>query len=130
MKTFKYLLLNAAFVGAMLAQSLHTGTGAELRNSGKTSVGYASYYSNYYNGKKTASGERFSNSAYTAASNQLPLGSRVRVTNLKTKRSVIVRVTDRGPYVKGRAIDLSRRAARDLGMLRQGVARVQITRIS
>lgn len=92
-------------------------------------MGYASYYSDYYNGRKTASGERFSNSAYTAASNDLPLGARVRVTNLQTKRSVVVRVTDRGPYVKGRTIDLSRRAARDIGMLQAGVARVRITRI-
>jgi rare lipoprotein A len=94
------------------------------------SVGYASYYSDYYNGRKTANGERFSNFEYTAASNELPLGARVRVTNLTNHRSVVVRVTDRGPYAKGRAIDLTRRAAEDIGMLHTGVAKVRITRLA
>lgn len=93
-------------------------------------IGYASYYSDHYNGGKTANGERFSNSSYMAAANDLPFGTRVRVTNLKTHRSVVVRVTDRGPFVKGRAIDLSARAAREIGMLEEGVTRVKMERLS
>lgn len=135
MRRTKHLLLNALFVAATIFVPI---AGAQTsahelsytRGYAIARVGYASYYSDYYNGHKTANGERFSNSAYTAASNDLPLGSRVRVTNLKTHRSVVVRVNDRGPYVKGRAIDLSRRAAEDIGMLRSGVAKVAITRVS
>jgi rare lipoprotein A len=135
MKTTKYLLLNTMFFAATIFvpradafTAAHHWTATTLHPF--ASVGYASYYSNYYNGRKTANGERFSNSEYTAASNDLPLGSRVRVTNLKNRRSVVVRVTDRGPYAKGRAIDLTLRAAEDIGMLRSGVAKVRITRLS
>lgn len=90
-----------------------------------TRVTKASYYHQKFNGRKTASGERFNNNTYTAAHKTLPIGTMVRVTNVKTKQSVIVRINDRGPYVKGREIDLSRRAASDIGMLGQGVALVQ-----
>ena len=92
--------------------------------------GVASFYSTRFDGRVTASGQRFSSNALTAASLQLPLGSRVRVTNLANHRSVIVRVNDRGPFVKGRNISLTRRAAQQLGFLKAGTAKVRITRLS
>jgi rare lipoprotein A len=122
------LLIAATFFVPTVADSQTAAVHhANAATKSATRVGYASYYSSYFNGRKTASGERFSNAKYTAASKELPLGARVRVTNLQNHRSVVVRVTDRGPYVKGRAIDLSQRAAADLGILRVGVAMVNIT---
>jgi len=74
------------------------------------SKGVASYYHDKFNGKKTASGERFSNKDYTAAHKELQFGTKVRVTNLVNKKSVIVTINDRGPFSKGREIDLSKKA--------------------
>ena len=71
---------------------------------------HASYYANKFNGKRTASGERFDNSKFTAAHRKLAFGTKVRVTNIRNGKSVIVKVNDRGPYSRGREIDLSRRA--------------------
>lgn len=82
----------------------------------------ASWYGPGFHGRRTASGERFNQHAMTAAHRTLPFGTRVRVTH--GKRSVIVRINDRGPWVKGRVIDLSKAAARRLGI--KGVARVRI----
>ena len=89
-------------------------------------VTLASWYGPGFNGRRTSSGEVFNQNRLTAASRDLPLGSRVRVTNLANGRSVVVLVNDRGPYVRGRGIDLSKRAAADLGIERAGVARVEI----
>jgi len=91
-----------------------------------TSDGLASYYADKYQGHKTASGERFDTARLTAAHRTLPFGTRVRVTNLDNGRSVVVRVNDRGPFVSGRVIDLSPAAAKQLDMLRAGVARVKL----
>jgi rare lipoprotein A len=74
------------------------------------SKAHASYYANRFNGKKTASGTRFSNKKLTAAHRKLPFGTKLRVTNLKNGRHVIVTVNDRGPFVRGREIDLSKTA--------------------
>ena len=90
-------------------------------------VGVASWYGAELQGNRTASGERFAADALTAAHPSLPLGTRVRVTNLANGRSVVVRINDRGPFVGGRALDVSRGAARALGMLGSGTARVRIT---
>jgi rare lipoprotein A len=87
------------------------------------SNGVASFYSH---GSRTASGEKFNASELTAAHRTLPFGTRVRVTNVATGRSVTVRVNDRGPFVKGRVIDVSRAAAQSLGMVGQGVAKVKL----
>jgi rare lipoprotein A len=92
--------------------------------------GKASYYGAYHHGKKTASGERFDQNALTAAHRTLPFGSRVRVTNLRNAKSVIVRVNDRGPYARGRIIDLSKQAARQLGMLNAGIATVRVQQLA
>jgi rare lipoprotein A len=87
----------------------------------------ASYYGPGFSGLKTASGEPFNPNAMTAASKTLPLGSVVHVTNPKTGRSVTVRINDRGPYVKGRSLDLSKGAARKIGLT--GVERVKIHKV-
>jgi rare lipoprotein A len=89
----------------------------------ETSHGLASYYS--YD-PKTASGEKFDANELTAAHRTLPFGTRLRVTNVATGRSVTVRVNDRGPFVPGRVVDVSRSAAESLGMTKQGVAKVKL----
>ncbi len=88
--------------------------------------GVASFYHGMFHGRKTANGERFSNLKMTAAHRTLPLGSVVRVTNLENGKEVVVRINDRGPYKNGRVIDLSRAAAKKLGMIKQGLVDVKI----
>src|SRR5450759_3640554 len=88
------------------------------------STGTASFYSSRYDGRITASGQRFSSKALTAASRDLPLGSRLKLTNLANHRSVVVRVNDRGPFVQSRAISVTRRAAQKLGFVKAGTAQV------
>jgi rare lipoprotein A len=88
--------------------------------------GKAAWYGGRFHGRKTASGERFNKNKLTAAHRRLPFGTVVRVTNEKNGRSVEVRITDRGPYGGGRVIDLSEAAARTIGIIDAGVARVRI----
>ena len=89
-------------------------------------IGHASWYGEEFARRPTASGERYDPSKLTGAHRTLPLGSRVRVTNLLNGRSVMVTINDRGPYMPRREIDLSYGAARVLGIVRRGVARVRI----
>ena len=89
-------------------------------------VGKASWYGPYHQGKETASGEAFDQNELTAAHPTLPLGTTATVTNLETGKSVDVKINDRGPYVKGRKIDLSRAAAKKIGMTKKGVTKVKI----
>ncbi|MDD5269172.1 MAG: septal ring lytic transglycosylase RlpA family protein [Methylococcales bacterium] len=89
-------------------------------------VGKASWYGPGFQGKRTASGEMFDQNKLTAGSLNLPLGTVVEVTNLKNNRKVELKINDRGPYVKGRSLDLSRAAADKLGMVSTGVAPVKI----
>ncbi len=84
-------------------------------------VGWASYYKS---GKRTANGEHFNPYGLTAAHRKLPFGTRVKVTNLRTGKSVIVRINDRGPFIKGRVMDLSLGAARVIGLNKSGVAKI------
>jgi len=86
----------------------------------------ASYYAAKFNGRRTASGQRFNSNALTAAHKTLPLGTRVKLTNPNNHHSVIVRVNDRGPFVKGRDISVTRRAAKRLGFTRSGVAQLDM----
>lgn len=88
--------------------------------------GMASYYGNEFAGSRTASGERFDPRAMTAAHRSLAFHSRVAVTNLANGKEVIVRINDRGPWGKGRIIDISHAAARQIGMHRSGTARVRL----
>lgn len=89
----------------------------------------ASYQGDAYAGHRTASGERYDPKALTAASSTLPIGSSVMVTNPATGRSVKVRINDRGPNVRGRSLDLSKHAAEEIGITKQGVARVNVKRV-
>lgn len=91
-----------------------------------TFTGLASWYGPRFHGRLTASGETFDMASLTAAHPQLPFGSRVRVTNLANGRSVVVTINDRGPYVKPRIIDLSHAAARRLGFVDDGLAKVRL----
>ncbi len=90
-------------------------------------VGLASWYGPGFHGRKTASGERYDMHDFTAAHKTLPFGTRLRVTNEKTGKSIIVRVNDRGPYIHGRILDLSFAAAKELGYT--GVAKLKIERL-
>lgn len=92
-------------------------------------VGIASWYGPRFHGRKTANGERFNQNKMTAAHRGLPLGTKVKVTNLENGRKVVVRINDRGPYKYGRIIDLSRAAAKRLAMHDNGTARVRVERI-
>jgi len=90
-------------------------------------VGYATFYSHRFAGRRTANGETYQPDKFTAAHRTLPFGTRLRVTSLKNNSTVVVRVNDRGPYNDyTRIIDLSRAAARSLGMIRSGVIKVSI----
>ena len=94
---------------------------------GAISAGKASYYSS---GARTANGEHFNPNGYTAAHRTLPFGTRLRVTNTANGHSVLVRVNDRGPFIHGRVLDLSRGAAKAIGMIGAGTAHVQIARLN
>jgi rare lipoprotein A len=89
--------------------------------------GMASWYGPQFQGKKTANGERFDMYAMTAAHNSLPLSSYAEVTNLRNKRTVIVRINDRGPFHGNRVMDLSYAAAKELGIQKSGMAEIKIT---
>ncbi|MDX2196367.1 MAG: septal ring lytic transglycosylase RlpA family protein [Cytophagales bacterium] len=91
-------------------------------------VGKASYYDTKFHGRRTSSGERYNQNKLTAAHRKLKFHTMVRVTNLANDRSIIVRINDRGPYkYKGRIIDLSRAAAKELGIIDKGITKVKIT---
>jgi len=112
-------LKRSLFIAMAFAVANVTLLGDALAETGR-----ASWYSMR---SRTASGERCDPGAMTAAHRSLPFGTRVRVENLKTGRAVVVRINDRGPYVGGRVIDLSRAAARSLGIVSTGTARVRLT---
>jgi rare lipoprotein A len=116
---FKYRM-QAFGLGFAAVAALSLSTGA---NAG-SQCGKASWYST---GSRTASGERMNAKALAAAHRSLPFGTQVRVDNLRNGRSVVVRINDRGPFVGGRVIDVTRGAAVRLGMIGSGVARVKVT---
>jgi rare lipoprotein A len=90
----------------------------------------ASFYSDRFEGRKTASGERYDPDGLTAASKKLPIGTVVKVKNVENGRTVNVRINDHGPNVRGRDLDLSKAAARRVGLTHKGVAKVKVTRVS
>ncbi|MFP5211317.1 MAG: septal ring lytic transglycosylase RlpA family protein [Acidobacteriota bacterium] len=92
----------------------------------ETRVGLASWYEAPYKGRRAANGKVFDGETMTAANRTLPMGSLIKVTNLKTGQSGVMRVTDRGPFVEGRIVDLSRAAAIATGIYRPGIARVRL----
>lgn len=112
------------FTGATLAQ---TRTPASA--TGTETIGMCSYYSRLHHGHVTASGQKFDSNAMTAAHRKLPMGTKLKVTNLANDKSVVVTVNDRGPFVKGRTLSVTRRAAQELGFLKEGTAKVRIEQV-
>jgi rare lipoprotein A len=92
-------------------------------------IGIASYYGEDFQGRRTASGARYDMNAFTCAHPSAPFGARLRVTDLESGRAVVVTVNDRGPSAPGRVVDLSLAAARKLGMVKKGLARVRVERV-
>jgi rare lipoprotein A len=125
MRTMHTWLAVMGFVGVLLITIPTDGHGGAAPAG---QVGWASWYGKQHQGRKTASGERFSREQLTAAHRSLPLGTKVKVTNLRTGQHVVVRVNDRGPYGGGkhRLIDLSEAAAKRIGLMPRGMERVQI----
>jgi rare lipoprotein A len=93
-------------------------------------VGVASFYAHRFHGRRTASGVRYDMHALTCAHPRAPFGARLRVTDVESGRSVVVTVNDRGPFAGGRIVDLSLAAARVLGMVERGLARVRVERLA
>jgi len=114
--------------GIPIAGAVGPSPGEELPRHGRSwsQVGLASYYGSEFHGSATATGRAYDERELTAAHRSLPFGTRVRVTNMESGRSVVVTITDRGPFVHGRIIDVSWRAARELGILRSGLAKVRV----
>lgn len=104
----------------------HHAAAASRPSAGKKHIGKASYYSRRLAGKKMADGTRFDPASNAAASKTLPLGTQARVRNLETGKSAVVEIRDRGPYVRGRIMDVTPRTAAELGMKEDGVALVEV----
>jgi rare lipoprotein A len=119
MRTTRYA---AAILATLALAPLAADAGKNTKNFKQKGV--ASYYADRFHGRKTASGARYDKGALTAAHKTLPLGTKVRVTNLNNGESIDVEINDRGPFVKGRVIDLSRRAAKELDL--GGLAKVEL----
>ena len=131
MKKLSTALLTLLLVGSFLGcGSAHTQP-VQTHSHGKSvQHGKASWYGKPFHGRLTANGERYNMHAPTAAHKTLPFGTRVRVTNLDNGKHTVVRINDRGPFVKGRIIDLSYGAAKQIQMLQMGVARVKLEILS
>ncbi|TVM06937.1 MAG: septal ring lytic transglycosylase RlpA family protein [Halomonas sp.] len=124
MPSIKRVMQRLCFIVVLL------GTSSSLQANTDSRVieeGIASYYSDYFQGRTTASGDTFNQQELTAAHKTLPFGTRVKVVRTDTGQEVEVVINDRGPFIKGRVIDLTKRAAQKLGMLDRGVAPVLIT---
>jgi rare lipoprotein A len=120
-----FIFLNNCASSSRFAAKKQSKSSTNVRD-GEVLVGYSSYYAYKYHGKKTANGEIFNMHDYTAAHRNLPFGTILLVTNLDNGKSVKVRINDRGPYVAGRILDLSLQAAKDIGLIKTGVAKVNI----
>jgi rare lipoprotein A len=110
----------------LVAGALGCATVSPLAAARRSEVGLASYYAGKHHGRRTASGEVFDMHELTAAHRTLPFGTRVRVTNLANGRETVVRINDRGPFRRGRIIDVSYAAAGRLGFVGRGVTRVRV----
>jgi rare lipoprotein A len=120
------LVLLLMIFGTGCASSHSNRSTASTPGIGTIQTGTASYYGKQFHGRRTASGERYNMDRLTAAHRTYSFGTTLRVTRLDNERSVVVRINDRGPFVKGRIIDLSMAAARRLDMIRSGTARVKV----
>ena len=115
-----------AYMALLLSGCSGVATKIDTTRTGYEETGKASFYAMKYQSTKTASGEFFDQSAYTAAHNKLPFGTKVKVTNVENGKSVIVTINDRGPFVRGRIIDLSHSAFSRIGNTSAGVIDVEI----
>jgi rare lipoprotein A len=122
LKLATFLLSAAALIPASMAQAQPKETSEKVVQNGR-----ASWYGPGFHGRRTASGETFNTNEMTAAHRTLPFGTRVRVVNKRTGKSVVVRINDRGPYAHGRVIDLSRASAQAIGIT--GVAAVTVAEL-
>jgi rare lipoprotein A len=120
--------MKAFFYSSLVVLLLLLLSSGKMKFSGEmaSETGMASYYNDKHIGKKTASGEIYNNTQFTAAHRTLPFGTEVKITNIANGRSVNVKINDRGPYAKGRLIDISKAAARELGLIAKGVGKVKI----
>lgn len=114
------------FLTLLVTLLFTTNVMAKTKVNQHSTRGEASYYAGFHHGKKTASGERFNMHSLTAAHRTLPLGSKIKVTNLNNGKEVVVRVNDRGPYARGRVLDVSLGAAKKLDMIKTGTTKVSI----
>lgn len=114
------------FIALALANCAKTNTISSPERIGYQESGKASYYAMKYQNRKTASGERLNQGSNTAAHRKLPFGTIVKVTNIKNSKSVVVKINDRGPFVKRRIIDLTRSAFSSIGDLDSGIINVKI----
>ncbi|QDK44439.1 septal ring lytic transglycosylase RlpA family lipoprotein [Bdellovibrio sp. ZAP7] len=124
MQRFSRLYIPLLILGFGLpscASALHTGS---------TAKGKASWYGESHQGNRTASGEKFDLNQLTAAHRTLPMGSMVKVTSLSTGKSVTVRINDRGPFTKGRILDVSQAAAQKLGFIQKGTDHIKMEVVS
>ena len=136
MKKLIIILISVAFFGCATAKyqtkGLHRKThykySAKVKDAkpGKVFWMVTSYYSTKFNGRKTASGEVYNMFALTCAHKTLPFGTKLKVTNPENNKSVIVRVTDRGPFVKGRDLDISYAAAKKIGLIKYGYKKMKV----
>lgn len=125
--------IGSLIIGLFLGAAAHTQSVSAIKptvtskaSSKKILFGTASYYADKFNGRRTANGELYDHSKATAACNKLPLGTWIRVTNIKNKRSVVVRINDRLHPRMSRIVDLSRSSAEKLGYIKRGLAEVKI----
>lgn len=123
----KHMIKNKIFLGICFA--LFTLSGLSAQNK-YVKTGYASFYADKFEGRQTANGEIYYHAKKTAAHRTLPFGSIVKVTNLENNKYVVVRINDRGPYVDNRLIDLSKSAAKELGFIEKGLAKVKVELIA
>lgn len=120
-------MYKSIFAGLGLLTLAATGLTFSAPAEAAPQCGKASWYALY---SRTASGEMMNPNLLTAAHKSLPFGTKVRVTNIKNGKSVVVRINDRGPFIKGRVIDVSKGAARKIGMVKSGVASVKVTALN
>lgn len=120
---FTYIIVLTALIACL---SSCASSAPEFGRKGYTEEGKASYYSRKLQGRKMANGEPYRKGKLTAAHKTLPFGTKIKVTNLQTNKTVKVKITDRGPFVKGRVVDLSEAAARKIGSVKEGVVPVKL----
>ncbi len=131
LKVLAVIFISACMWGCSSAQHKappvqSTGTTSNVYRPGYTETGKASFYANVHQLKKTASGEIYDHQLSTAAHRKLPFGTKIRVTNLANGKTVVVKINDRGPFIKGRILDLSKSAFSSIANVSSGIIEVKI----